>query len=86
MLPCCCAGFTSSPNRREEPSCIMLTSLFAVSWVLPGTAPSSARRRIPAVRACTPFRSDEEFDYFRRQKEYSFSLTKPLGAVSPTHA
>ena len=75
-----------TPDKKNFRESMLAASLFTVSFVLPGTAPSSARRRIAAVRACTPFRSDEEFDYFRKQKEYSFSLTKPLGAVSPTHA
>lgn len=65
---------------------MLIAAGLTLGWVLPGPAPSSARRRIPAVRACTPIRSDDEFDYFRRTKEYSFNLTKPLGAVSPAHA
>ena len=40
-----------------------------------------ANARTPPPRACTPFRSDESFDYFRKQKELSVELEKPLGAV-----
>ena len=31
--------------------------------------------------ACAPFRSDAEYDYFRRTKQLELTLTKPLGAV-----
>jgi len=39
----------------------------------------TARSAIP--RAEVPLRSDDEFDYFRRQKRISVTLEKPLGAV-----
>ena len=58
----------------------------AASWVVPGSPPDVHRRhralhRTGAPVACAPFRSDDEFDYFRRSKELTIELTKPLGAV-----
>ena len=59
----------------------------AACWVVPGSAPADVRRRHHAAPrtaapvACAPFRSDAEFDYFRRSKELTIELTKPLGAV-----
>ena len=59
----------------------------AASWVLPGTPPANGLRRHRALPrtaapiACAPFRSDADFDYFRRSKELTVELTKPLGAV-----
>ena len=37
--------------------------------------------RTAAPIACAPFRSDADFDYFRRSQELTIELTKPLGAV-----
>ena len=37
--------------------------------------------RVVAPRAETPFRSDDEYDYFRKSKMYTVTLEKPLGAV-----
>jgi hypothetical protein len=59
----------------------------AASWVLPGTPPANGLRRRRALPrtaapiACAPFRSDADFDYFRRSQELTIELTKPLGAV-----
>lgn len=59
---------------------LSLLASFSASWVLPGRLPGS-RQRAGVPMACTPFRSDDEFDYFRRTKELTVELTKPLGAV-----
>ena len=63
----------------------MLPLVIALSAFLPGprlpaSAPRYGRRAL-SPRAEVPVRSDDEFDYFRRQKEYTVSLDKPLGAM-----
>ena len=68
---------------------ILHASLLGVAacWVVPGSPFADVRRRHRALPrtaapvACAPFRSDAEFDYFRRSKELTIELTKPLGAV-----
>ena len=68
---------------------ILHASLLSVAacWVVPGSPPVDVRRRHRALPrtaapvACAPFRSDADFDYFRRSKELTIELTKPLGAV-----
>ena len=68
---------------------ILHASLLSVAacWVVPGSSFADVRRRHRALPrtaapvACAPFRSDAEFDYFRRSKELTIELTKPLGAV-----
>ena len=68
---------------------ILHASLLGVAacWVVPGSPPVDVRRRHRALPrtaapvACAPFRSDADFDYFRRSKELTIELTKPLGAV-----
>ena len=51
-----------------------------VSPLTPGACRAAPRCQ-PLRAAEEPFRSDELFDYFRRKKEVSVSLEKPLGAV-----
>lgn len=57
----------------------------ALAWTpVPRLAPAGcqAPQRCGLLRASEePFRSDEVFDYFRRKKEVTVSLEKPLGAV-----
>lgn len=67
---------------------VLLASLLSVaaSWMMPGSQHVLQRRgcalhRTGAPVACTPIRSDDEFDYFRRSRELTIELTKPLGAV-----
>ena len=68
---------------------ILHASLLSVAacWVVPGSPFADVQRRHRALPrtaapvACAPFRSDAEFDYFRRSKELTIELTKPLGAV-----
>merc|ERR1719387_1785806 len=67
--------------RRHLVLPLLVLPLSAASWLLPGAGMPCTRRRAAAPLACQPFRSDDEYDYFRRQKEYSITLTKPLGAV-----
>jgi len=50
----------------------------------PAVMPMAAARsshRASDIRAETPFRTDDQFDYFRRKKSVSVTLSKPLGAV-----
>ena len=35
---------------------------------------------VPRMDAKTPYRSDDQFDYFRIAREVTVTLTKPLGA------
>lgn len=71
-----------------------LISLLAACWTLSTVTPPFTGHRA-APRACAPsreltdrqssdvelLRSDERFDYFRRQKELTVTLAKPIGAV-----
>ena len=90
------SAFATPPRKTNRPfrgkmlvRAILHASLLSVAacWVVPGSAPADVRRRHHAAPrtaapvACAPFRSDAEFDYFRRSKELTIELTKPLGAV-----
>ena len=79
--------------RKMLVRAILHASLLSVAacWVVPGSPPVDVRRRHRALPrtaapvACAPFRSDADFDYFRRSKELTIELTKEaplrLGAV-----
>ena len=58
-------GVTSENTKSRQRTFLMLSLLasFSASWVLPGRLPGS-RQRAGVPVACTPFRSDDEFDYF----------------------
>jgi hypothetical protein len=57
-----------------------LLPLIAAGWTLPALTPGAAHRSV-APRACAPFRSDESYDYYRRKKELTVTLEKPIGAA-----
>jgi len=76
---------------------VLLLSAVAAAWVGPPLQLSAARtiavgmghgaatsvhpRASAAVMQEKPIKSDENYDYFRRPKQASVMLTKPLGAV-----
>ena len=65
--------------------CAWLAVLPAISWVA-GSAPAvllapAVARSPPPRAALKPYRSDNDWDYFRLPREFAVTLTKPLGAL-----
>jgi len=59
-----------------------LVVLLATAWTPPRSpAVASTTRRHATPRAETPYRSDDDYDYFKRPKQVTVTLEKPLGAV-----
>jgi len=59
---------------------MLFVSLLATGWTLPALTIGAGHRTV-APRACAPFRSDDKFDYFRKVKELTVTVDKPIGAV-----
>lgn len=57
-----------------------LLALLLASGLAPQSPPRRGRRA-PAPLACTPIKSDDKYDYYRRSREVSVSLAKPLGTA-----
>uniref|UniRef100_A0A7S2E271 PDZ domain-containing protein n=1 Tax=Haptolina brevifila TaxID=156173 RepID=A0A7S2E271_9EUKA len=63
----------------------LLAVLYSTTLLLAWSASSVPATRVANVRSgcicmCAPFRSDDEYDYFRRPKALTVTLAKPLGA------
>lgn len=59
---------------------LLVSVVLAAGWTLPAITPGAAHRSA-TPRACAPFRSDENYDYYRRKKELTVTLEKPIGAA-----
>ena len=70
-------------SPRERLGFTHMLQLVAVSLALHGLALRAAAppRAGRGAVACAPFRSDEQYDYFRRTQRLQLALPKPLGAV-----
>ena len=63
----------------------MTAALASTTWAIANNVPlattSRSRSRVAALRAQAPFKSDAQYDYFRKIRQISVTLAKPLGAV-----
>ena len=61
--------------------CSARLTTWAIANNVPLATTSRSRSRVAALRAQAPFKSDAQYDYFRKIRQISVTLAKPLGAV-----